>query len=90
MSKNYSKKIDWKKVESIPESEYDYDEAPEMNEDFFKEAFVRSPTTKKMISLRLDEDLIEFFKQIDKKYQTKINQVLRAYKSAYERAVRHT
>jgi uncharacterized protein (DUF4415 family) len=50
-----------------------------------KIAFIRQPIHKKPVTLRLDDDIIEFFKRTNKKYQTKINDVLRAYKLAYEK-----
>jgi uncharacterized protein (DUF4415 family) len=34
---------------------------------------------KKLISLRIDEDVVAFFKDTGKRYQTRINDVLRAY-----------
>ena len=37
------------------------------------------PVTKKSISIRLDEDVIDFFKASGKGYQTRINAVLRHY-----------
>lgn len=84
MKTKSTKKINWTKVDTIPESNYDYEDAPELTEEFLKIAFIRKPTTKKPVSLRLDDDIIEFFKKTSKQYQTKINDVLRAYKIAYE------
>lgn len=40
------------------------------------------PTPKKAISLRLDPDILEFFKSEGKGYQTRMNAVLRAYMNA--------
>ena len=34
---------------------------------------------KKQVSLRIDEDILDFFKQQGSRYQTKIHAVLRAY-----------
>lgn len=85
MKTKSTKKIDWDKVDAIPENGYNYDEAPELTEEFLKIAFIRKPTHKKPVSLRLDEDIIDFFKKTNKKYQSKINDVLRAYKMAYEK-----
>lgn len=85
MKTKYTKKIDWDKVDAIPENSYNYDEAPELTEEFLKIAFIRKPTHKKPVSLRLDEDIINFFKKTNKQYQSKINDVLRAYKIAYEK-----
>lgn len=78
-------KINWDKVDAIPEDSFDYDEAPELTEEMMRIAFIRKPIHKKAVSLRLDEDIIEFFKKHNDKYQTKINDVLRAYKMAFEK-----
>ena len=85
MKTKSTKKINWDKVDAIPEDTYNYDDAPELTEEFLKIAFIRKPTHKKPVSLRLDEDIVVFFKKINKQYQTKINDVLRAYKMAYEK-----
>ena len=85
VNKKSLNKIDWEKVNAIPQESYDYDEAPELTEEMMKIAFLRKPINKKPITLRLDDDLIEFFKKTSGKYQTKINDVLRAYKIAYEK-----
>lgn len=82
-------KTDWDKIDAMSDDDLDYDEAPEITEEFFKIAFTRKPTQKKAVSLRLDSDLIDFFKSNNKKYQTKINDVLRAYKLAYDLAHNH-
>jgi uncharacterized protein (DUF4415 family) len=37
-----------------------------------------------MVSLRLDSDVLDWFKQQGKGYQTRINAVLRAYMEAHE------
>jgi uncharacterized protein (DUF4415 family) len=37
------------------------------------------PGAKQAISIRLDRDIIDFFKRTGRGYQTKINAVLRAY-----------
>lgn len=85
MNKKSSNKIDWDKIDAIPEDSYDYDEAPELTEEMMKIAFTRKPIHKKAVSLRIDEDIIEFFKKHNEKYQSKINDVLRAYKLAFEK-----
>lgn len=38
---------------------------------------------KKQVSLRIDEDILDFFKQKGSRYQTKMHAVLRAYVDAY-------
>lgn len=46
---------------------------------FFEQTSVHLPTTKVMLTLRLDSEVVEFFKKQGKGYQTRINTVLRAY-----------
>lgn len=89
MSNKQLKPINWEKVDAIPEDNYDYDESPELTAEMMRIAFIRKPIHKKAVSLRIDEDIIEFFKKNNEKYQTKINDVLRAYKLAYEISHNH-
>ena len=44
------------------------------------------PEPKRLISLRLDADVVDFFRKQGKGYQTRMNAVLRAYKEAQEKA----
>jgi uncharacterized protein (DUF4415 family) len=63
----------------IDDSEIDLSEIPELDENFWKEAKVIRPTPKKSISLRLDQDVLDWFKGQGKGYQSLINSVLRSY-----------
>ncbi len=42
------------------------------------------PESKEAISLRLDKDIIRYFKRTGKGYQTRMNAVLRAYMEAHQ------
>lgn len=81
-----SRSIDWKKVDAIPESEYDYDEAPEATLEFFRTASIRMPDTTKPITVRVRASTLEFFKHQSKHYQTLINAVLDAYAEAHRKS----
>jgi uncharacterized protein (DUF4415 family) len=48
-------------------------------DDFWDDAVVVDPAGKQPISLRLDEDVLTWFRQRGPGYQTRINQVLRSY-----------
>jgi len=48
-------------------------------------ARIVEPENKKMVSLRLDADVLAFFRKQGKGYQTRINAVLKAYKDAQEK-----
>jgi len=48
-------------------------------------ARIVEPENKKMVSLRLDAEVLAFFRKQGKGYQTRINAVLKAYKDAQEK-----
>src|ERR1700730_2068934 len=48
-------------------------------EDWYKRAEAVMPTPKKLLSLRLDSDVVDWFKSQGPGYQTRINAVLRAF-----------
>ena len=53
------------------------------DEDFWKSATVVMPTPKQVVTMRLDADLLRWFRQ-QRGYQTRINAILRAYMQAHE------
>jgi uncharacterized protein (DUF4415 family) len=57
-------------------SDSDFSDVPE---DWYKSAEAVMPTPKKLLSLRLDSDVVDWFKQQGPGYQTRINAVLRAF-----------
>jgi uncharacterized protein (DUF4415 family) len=44
------------------------------------------PGTKQALTLRIDRDVVEFFRETGKGYQTRMNAVLRAYMEAARKA----
>jgi len=72
-------KTNWHEVDALKDEDIDYSDIPELDENFFKTATVVMPKKKKIVTLRLDEEIIDFFKAREPKYQTKINAVLMAY-----------
>ncbi|MBU2515576.1 BrnA antitoxin family protein [bacterium] len=77
--KKRASKTDWEKVDSISEREIKYSEIPELNKRFWKEAELVMPENKTKVTIRLDNDVINWFKSHGKGYQTKINTVLKSY-----------
>jgi uncharacterized protein (DUF4415 family) len=62
------------------EKKIDYSETPELGDAWFQKAKRATHLPeKKQVSLRIDEDILEFFKQQGSRYQTKMHAVLRAY-----------
>jgi uncharacterized protein (DUF4415 family) len=76
-------RTDWERVTQMKDEEIDYSDIPPLRENFFKEAHVRWPEKKKQVTLRIDPDVIEFFKKQGKGYQSMINAVLRKYVEAH-------
>jgi uncharacterized protein (DUF4415 family) len=58
-------------------------EARPTDEAFCKDAKVVWPTPKSIVTMRLDADLLAWFRQ-QRGYQTRINAILRAYMKAHE------
>ena len=75
-------KTDWKRIKAMKDEDIDTTDIPELGKDFFKKAVVW-PGTKKQITLRLDPDVIDFFKKRGRGYQSIMNAVLRKYVEAH-------
>ena len=52
------------------------------DEAFWRDAKVVWPTPKEIVTMRLDADLLRWFRQ-QRGYQTRINAILRAYMAAH-------
>lgn len=68
------------------------DDAPEfdMPEDFWDAAKVEEPKTKKAVSLRVDPDILDFFKNQGNGHLTKMHAVLRSYVDAQKKRQTNT
>jgi uncharacterized DUF497 family protein len=75
-------RTNWAKIKSMKDQEIDFSDIPELTDDFFKEA-VLWPGKKKQITIRLDPDILDFYKGTGKGYQSRINNVLRRYMEAF-------
>ncbi|KAF1033716.1 MAG: hypothetical protein GAK37_00070 [Pseudomonas sp.] len=76
-------KIDWERLAKMNDREIDTSEIPELGEDFFRRAELRVPV-KQAVTIRLDADVLEWFKDQGSGYQTRINQLLRQYMQAHQ------
>ena len=71
-------RTDWKRVDSLRDKDIDHSDIPKQGADFFARAIIW-PGPKKQITLRLDPDVLAFFRKSGRGYQTTINAVLRKY-----------
>lgn len=69
-------------IKNIKDSDIDYSDIPELDDNFWKNAVLVEKPHKELISLRLDEDVIGYFRSLGKGYQTRINQILKTYIAA--------
>ena len=83
--KRVSEKSDWRRIDAQTDDEIrrsirtDPDAAPEVDGAWFKSARIVMPEPKQAVSLRLDREVLGWFRRQGKGYQTRINAVLRAY-----------
>lgn len=77
---------DWNKLDAMTDEEIDLSDCPEITPEQFAKAVIRRGLpvgkNKVQVTLRIDSDVLEWFKSQGKGYQTQINSLLRAYMEA--------
>ncbi|MBC7311001.1 MAG: BrnA antitoxin family protein [Rhizobium sp.] len=69
-----------KELASRSDKQIDYSDIPELDEAFFEKAqLVRPAADKRQITIRIDADVLDWFRGQGKGYQTHMNAVLKAY-----------
>lgn len=91
MSKKSASKqslTDWERLDAMQDEDIDLSDAPEITPEMFARAVVRrglkTPPGKQQITIRLDEDVLQWFRAQGEGYQTRINALLRAYMEAHQ------
>jgi len=88
-SRKRSGQTDWKRLSKMKDEEIDFSDNPEMTlEEFEKYAEFGVFANKQLISLRLDKDIIAWFKAQGPMYQTRMNHALRSYMAAVQSRTR--
>ena len=81
------RKTDWRRVDTLTDErvrrgiEEDPDAHP-TDEEFWEKAKIVMPQLKATMTIRLDADVLEWFRKQGKGYQTRINAILRSYMRA--------
>jgi len=79
---------DWARIEAMQDEDIDFSDCEELTPEMFAQAVVRrglpSPPKKVQLTLRIDGDVVEWFKAQGRGYQTQINALLRAYMEAHK------
>jgi uncharacterized protein (DUF4415 family) len=66
-------------INKVKDSEIDYSDIPELDEKFWQKAKIVMPDKKVPVSLRLDKQVLNWFKKQGSGYQSRINAVLSSY-----------
>jgi len=76
-------RTDWKWLDSLSDKQIDLSDTPELTPEMFARAVVRrglKPVTRKrQLTIRIDSDVLEWYRRQGPGYQTRINALLRAY-----------
>ncbi len=79
---------DWERLDAMTDEDIDLSDCPEITPEMFAKAVVRrglKPVPNKaQVTLRLDQDVLDWFKAQGRGYQTQINALLRAYMEAHQ------
>jgi uncharacterized protein (DUF4415 family) len=76
-----------KRLREMKDSEIDYSDIPPQHGVVWTRPGALIPAAnKKQITVRLDADVLEFFKKTGTRYQSRINAALREYMKAHEKA----
>lgn len=78
----------WKELQEMRDEDIDYSDIPEQPLAGWRRVSDLIPAeNKKQITLRLDADVIEFFRGTGRRYQSRINAALRDYVNAQKKGV---
>ena len=76
-------RTDWKRVDALKDEKIDFSDTQELTPQMFARAVVRrglKPVPRKeQLTIRVDSDVLEWYKKQGPGYQTRINTLLRAY-----------
>ncbi|MDB6015273.1 MAG: uncharacterized protein JWL65_7523 [Gammaproteobacteria bacterium] len=76
-------KTDWKRVNAMRDEDIDFSDNPEMTDEMFAQGVVhlgfKPLPPKQQITLRIDADVLGWFRALGAGYQSQINALLRAY-----------
>ena len=85
MTKRYKKPLTPDELKALEDTEIDTSDISELDDSFWKNAKLDAPRTKPNVSLRLSEEVIEFFKAENPKgYTRRMAIVLSAYVEAHQ------
>ncbi len=79
IKKSSRSKTNITKLRQTNDTNINYKDNPATTKEFWEDAKIFMPQHKVHISLRLDENIINYFREEGKGYQSRINAILKAY-----------
>ncbi len=76
----------WERFKNMTDDEIDTSDIPPLDDYFWANARVVYPENKSAISMRVDDDILAWFKAQGKGYQTRMNAVLKSYVDAQKKS----
>ena len=81
--KSEADQTDWKRINAMKDEDIDFSDIPEITPQMVARAVLRRNfkplPRKKQLTLRVDGDVVDWYKKQGRGYQTRINTLLRAY-----------
>jgi uncharacterized protein (DUF4415 family) len=78
----------YERTDAAEDKDIDFSDIPEVDAEAFARGIMRKGLKplpgKRQVTLRIDEDVLDWFKAGGKGYQTRINALLRAYMEAHD------
>lgn len=85
MTKRYKEPLTPEQLANYLDSDIDYSDIPELDAEFWARAKITPPRTKPNVSLRVPENVVDFFKAENPKgYTARMAAVLAAYVEAHQ------
>jgi len=84
-STNKPSRTRWNELDRLQDADIDTSETPPLGTEFFRRATLRLPEPKASVTIRLDRDVIDWFKSQGSGYQTRMNAVLRLFMDSQAR-----
>jgi len=85
---SHKSQTNWDRVDKLDDKDIDFSDNAEITPEMFAKAVLRKglkPIDRKIqVTLRIDEDVLKWFKHQGRGYQTRINSLLKAYKEAHQ------
>lgn len=87
---DYTDRTDYERLASMTDEDIDFSDIPEVTPEMFARAVLRRNfkpiPRKKQLTLRVDSDVVDWYKKQGPGYQTRINSLLRAYMKEHQRS----